>query len=124
MIATLEVGQLGRVKMLMRNQGTMSAVLSLRPREELYAAFETRNLIQSSVLQLVFFKSIRESVGEFYHRKLFHFQLFTYSDQPRNIGEVTVRVFSKNIATNYFKAHRRIERIELKGREVYVAPGK
>jgi hypothetical protein len=57
-------------------------------------------------------------------RKLFHFNLFTFSDEPRKIGEVTIRVFARNATSNYFKAHRRIDRIELKGVEVYVAQGK
>jgi hypothetical protein len=71
MIATLEVGQLGRVKMLMRIPGTLSAVMSLRPREELYASFETRNLIQGNILQLVFSKAVREAVNDFLLPKAF-----------------------------------------------------
>lgn len=124
MIATLDVGQLGKVKLLMRTKGTMSTSMSLRPREELYAEFATRNTIQAKTLQLVFVSCSKEDLNAFFHRRLYHFTLHTFSDGAKKVGEVVVRVFMRNHAGNRLRPHRRIERIVLSGVETYRAPGK
>lgn len=124
MVATQSAGQVGIVAMLLRESGGLIGLMSRKPREELSVEVKRETLLQDTSFQLVYERCETEPVSEYYSRKLFHFGIFEYANNPEQVGKITFRVFFKNHKSGHSKAHRRIESISIGADTIYTAEGK
>jgi hypothetical protein len=122
MIATLGVDQLGKVMVTLRNHRALTARMSLHPRQDIFAALVTVNTIAGATLQLVFRGRTRNAINAFNQNIFYHFHLYTFANEPAQVGEIDIRVFARTRGQAGSRPHRSIHRSVVNGRE-YNAPG-